>query len=317
MQSACGLDYNRRMIRLVKPLLWMSLLLAACVSAQPTVTPVENTATNTPVSTLTLTPTSTHTSTRTLTPTNTLTPTITNTATITPTPTLITGPAPTFPPSAYRIITHGDREKPYIALTFDAGQQPHDPAGFDYGIYDILIEMDTRATFFLGGHWAINHQTETRLIANNPNFEIGNHTWAHPDLTTLTPEEISAEIVGAQDALYSLTGEVPRLFRLPGGHFNDMVLGMVNWHGLYNIYWDVSTGDPVPSFTADILIKTVLDRTQNGSIIIFHANGRGWHTAEALPTIIAELRARGYIFVTVSQLLGLDPIEPTATPKGE
>lgn len=281
----------------------LSIYLVSCADVPIPITPKQPRTPTLPP-TLTRTQSPTHTNTPTIQP----TPTITLTASVTPTPSLIPGAAPIFPPSSYLMITNGNREEPFIALTFDAGQQPNDPAGFDTEIYNILLETATPATFFIGGDWAIDHIDETRLLANNPLIEIGNHTWSHPDLTTISPEEIVDEIIKAQDAIYQITGYTPRLFRLPGGHFNDMVNGMINWHGLYNIYWDVSTGDPVPSITADILIDTVLKRTQNGSIIIFHANGRGWHTAEALPTIITELRAQGYIFVTVSQLLGLESI---------
>ncbi|MBW8009657.1 MAG: polysaccharide deacetylase family protein [Chloroflexi bacterium] len=303
-------EYNIYMFRYFLLLAVMCIFLGSCAAVPTTNTPIPSRTTS-PTPKLTSIPTLTQSPTRTITPTTTSTPTKTPTPSVTPTPSLIPGAAPTFPPSRYLMITNGNRDEVYIALTFDAGQQPQDPAGFDYEIYDILLETNTPATFFLGGHWATSHIEETRLLANNPLIEIGNHTWSHPDLTTLTPEEIVEEIVKTQDAIYQITGFTPRLFRLPGGDFNDMVNGMINWHGLYNIYWDVSTGDPVPSITADILIDTVLDRTQNGSIIIFHANGRGWHTAEALPSIITELRAQGYIFVTVSQLLGLEPIPET------
>jgi len=55
--------------------------------------------------------------------------------------------------------------------------------------------------------------------------------------------------------------------------------------------------------------RAVQTRVQNGSIIIMHANGRGWHTAEALPQMIEYLQRNGYTLVTVSQLLGLEPVE--------
>lgn len=53
----------------------------------------------------------------------------------------------------------------------------------------------------------------------------------------------------------------------------------------------------------------VRERVQNGSIIVMHANGRGWHTAESLPQMIEYLQSQGYTLVTVSQLLGLEPIQ--------
>ena len=81
--------------------------------------------------------------------------------------------------------------------------------------------------------------------------------------------------------------------------------------GFYVIQWDVVSGDPDPHMTAARILSEVKRRARNGSIIIMHANGRGRHTAEALPSVIAYLRAKGLTLVTVPQLLGLS----SATPK--
>jgi peptidoglycan/xylan/chitin deacetylase (PgdA/CDA1 family) len=74
--------------------------------------------------------------------------------------------------------------------------------------------------------------------------------------------------------------------------------------GLQLIQWDVVTGDPAPNVSARAIVRTILSHAQNGSIVIMHMNGRGWHTAAALPVVIAQLRARGYSLVTISGLLG-------------
>jgi peptidoglycan/xylan/chitin deacetylase (PgdA/CDA1 family) len=124
----------------------------------------------------------------------------------------------------------------------------------------------------------------------------------------LNDSEISTEIVSTQDMLYKLTGRESHLFRLPFGDSNEQVLNLIAQHGLYTIQWDVETGDPDPNFDAQTINKAVRLSVQNGSIVIMHANGRGWHTAEALPHIIEYLRDQGYTLVTVSQLLGLEPI---------
>src|SRR5262249_34407787 len=67
--------------------------------------------------------------------------------------------------------------------------------------------------------------------------------------------------------------------------------------------WDVSSGDPTFAQSARAIEHQVLANVQPGSIVLFHANGRGWHTEGALPGIIAALKARGYEFATVSELL--------------
>jgi len=233
----------------------------------------------------------------------------TPTETLPPTNTPHPDIAPTLPhlPEVH-FIYNGDRSKPYVALTFDLCQKPEYPAWFDRKIYDVLLHYNIPATFFMGGDWMRTHTDETLLLAANPLFEMGNHSWDHPDLPDLNEAQISAEIVKTQDMLYKLTGRQARLFRLPSGLHNDLVLSVIAWHGLYTIQWDVETGDPDPTIGAARMNQAVRERVQNGSIIIMHANGRGWHTAEALPEMIEYLQNQGYTLVTVSQLIGLEPL---------
>jgi len=173
---------------------------------------------------------------------------------------------------------------------------------------DVLTQYNAPATFFMGGDWMRTHVDETLLLASNPNFEMGNHSWSHPDLPGLSEEIISKEIVKTQNLLYELTGRQSTLFRLPSGKYDDLTLSVIAWNGLQTIQWDLETGDPDPTIDVERMNWAVRERVQNGSIIIMHANGRGWHTAEALPQMIEYLRGQGYTLVTVSQLLGLEPI---------
>ncbi len=273
------------------------LLVSACAPAasQVTATSVPPTQTARPSPTATAAPTWT----ATLLP---LPPSITPTET--PRPSV----APTLPHAEVRFIKHGDRNKPYIALTFDLCQKPELPSWFDQGIVDVLTKYDVPATFFMGGDWMRTHTAETLLLASNPKFELGNHSWSHPDFPGLSEETMTKEILKTQNLLYQLTGRQAKLFRLPAGLYDDLTLSVVAWHGLYTIQWDVETGDPDPTIDAERMNWAVRTRVQNGSIIIMHANGRGWHTAEALPEMIRYLQDQGYTLVTVSQLLGLEPV---------
>ena len=154
------------------------------------------------------------------------------------------------------------------------------------------------------------HPNETMLLAANPSFELGNHSWSHADFTQLNEEAIGQEIEMTEDMLFQLTGRHSRLFRLPSGLYNEHTLPIIAQHGLYTIQWDSVTGDPDPNFDAATILAEVQRTVRDGSIIIMHGNGRGWHTAEALPLIIDYLHDRGYTLVTVSQLIGLDPLPP-------
>jgi len=275
-------------------LLGVLLLLGACRAAEvtPAVTQVSK-----PTAPQTVTPT----------PRPSQTPSATALPSITPTASPRPNVAPTLPHADVALIRNGDRDRPYVALTFDLCQRPDLPAGFDAAIVEALEDADAPATFFLGGDWMRTHPEETLVLANNPQFELGNHSWSHPDMRALEEVDISREILMTQDILYRLTGRQARLFRLPAGLSNDLVLSVVAWNGLTTIQWDADTADPVFTNDADNINKLVRERVQNGSIVLMHANGRGWHTAEALPGIISYLRSSGYTLVTVSQLIGTDP----------
>jgi len=232
-------------------------------------------------------------------------PTPTETGTPTPHP----KKAPTLTPIAVHFVTNGNREKPYVALTFDLCQIPEYPAGFEPKIVETLKQYNAPATFFLGGDWMRTHPDETLLLASNPLFDLGNHSWSHPDFRQLGWREMDEEIIKTQDILYKLTGRESHLFRLPYGYQSKPALSEIAKHGLYTIQWDVESGDPDPNFDAETIQRAVRESVRNGSIIIMHANGNGWHTAEALPAVIEYLRKQGFILVTVSQLIGLQAIQ--------
>jgi peptidoglycan/xylan/chitin deacetylase (PgdA/CDA1 family) len=220
----------------------------------------------------------------------------------------VPGTAPELPPIDPVLVTHGDRSLPYIALTFDACQTVGSPTGYDQAIIRILNGTHTPATLFLGGLWMQQHPAQTRTLAANPLFELGNHSWSHLDFTELSPEEMSREILRTQDTMVQLTGRQPTLFRFPFDTYTDDALAVVGQHGLRAIQADVISGDADPRITTRDIVNTVTARTQKGSIILMHMNTHGWHTAEALPPLIQRLRNQGYTFVTVSQLLGLAPL---------
>lgn len=208
------------------------------------------------------------------------------------------------------LITHGPRELPRVALTFDLCQVPERPSGFDRQIVDFLEREKVAATFFAGGDWLRSHPEEARRLAANPRFELGNHSWGHPDLRRLSAGEIAAEIDRTEAELIRVAGRSSRLFRLPFGTHTPATLQAATVRGVRIIQWDVVTGDPDPGMDAAAILKEVQRGARNGSIIIMHANGRGWHTAEALPQMIAFLRGRGFELVTVSELLGPAPSSP-------
>lgn len=209
--------------------------------------------------------------------------------------------APPLPPVTPQVITHGSRSYKAVALTFDACQT-RKPAGYDAKIIGILRATHTPATLVLGGHWMETHPDVTRSLAADPLFELGNHSYLHPHMTWITRAQMRQEMQETQDVMYRLTGKQSILFRPPYGEYNPLLVQEAARLGLKTLTWEVVTGDPDKNIQAPAIVRTVLTRARSGSVVIMHMNGRGWHTAEALPAVIRGLHKRGYRLVTVSQL---------------
>jgi len=222
-------------------------------------------------------------------------------------------------------------ERKLVALTFDLCEQPYEIAGYQGDIVDYLRAHRIPATFFAGGKWMLTHTTRAQQILADPLFELANHAWEHRNFRLLEGRRLAGEIEGAQlayertyDALALRRCQLPgqrrlaheaapkrlSLFRFPFGACNPRALKAVADRGLVAIQWDVSSGDPWRKLTTERMVKHVVRRARSGSIIIFHANGRGWRTGQALPMIIAGLRRRGFGFASVSQMLAIPGARP-------
>jgi peptidoglycan/xylan/chitin deacetylase (PgdA/CDA1 family) len=214
--------------------------------------------------------------------------------------------------------------KKVIALTFDLCEQRGEVAGYEGRIFDYLRAQGVKATFFAGGKWMASHQERTKQLMLDPLFEIGNHTETHRNLRLVSPEVLRQEVlapmkvyedtrarlasnqcVAGSGAVDAQVPSQPRVFRFPYGACNDASLKAVNDAGMVAIQWDVATGDPDPHESATRIANAMIHEAKSGSIIVNHANGRGWHTPEALTIAIPQLKAKGYTFVTVSELMAM------------
>ncbi|MFI5865433.1 polysaccharide deacetylase family protein [Streptomyces sp. NPDC051546] len=182
-----------------------------------------------------------------------------------------------------------------VALTFDGGPSEPTPR-----LLDFLKEEKVRATFFLQGkgHTDTYPDTVRRMAAEG--HETANHTWSHENLTQLTPDGIRAEIEPVQRDIEKATGRAPTLMRPPGGATDDKVSKVMKELGLAQVLWSVTAKDYATTDTA-LIVRRVLDQTERDGIILLHERYAG--TIPAVPTIVRELRDRGYTFVTVSELL--------------
>lgn len=221
--------------------------------------------------------------------------------------------APPLPPISPRIVTRGPRQQKLIALTFDACST-RGVSHFDEAVIRELIRAEVPATLFLGGKWMEEHADETIELTRYPQFELANHTQLHPHLRRESDARVREELARTQDVLYTLTGRQARLFRAPYGELDERVAKLAGQAGLISVQYSLPSGDPDPAISAKRLIDYVSDMARSGSIVVMHMNGRGWHTAEALPRIIFRLRKKGFRFVTVGELIGLASTGPEVLP---
>ena len=204
-------------------------------------------------------------------------------------------------------MSHGSRDGTEVALTFDMGGRL-DPA---LDILAWLTDQGVHATIFptgkSGSENAIGRQVVERAAGRTDLFDLGNHSWDHPDFSDLGAAAIADQLVRSEDAIVGLGGATTKpWFRPPFGAWDDDVrkaVGAAGW--AYLVMWDVDTIDWRPPEdggpTALDIEAKVLSRVQGGSIVLMHLGG--YNTLEALPGIVAGLRAKGLQPVTLTELL--------------
>jgi peptidoglycan/xylan/chitin deacetylase (PgdA/CDA1 family) len=219
-----------------------------------------------------------------------------------------------------KIFEHGNREKMEVALTFDADMTPSMLEKLKNGkvssyynekVTEILNLNSIDATFFICGLWAQYYKEIVKSIAENPNFEIENHSYFHYAYTSnpyklpvLAESEKKSDIMLSQNALEEITGTKPKFFRFPGGFYSDSDIALVNSFGLTVIGWDVVSGDAFNNDTKNIVSNVEKD-LRPGSIIIMHINDNenAPKTHDALQEIIKFAKKNGYQFVKISDLI--------------
>lgn len=166
-------------------------------------------------------------------------------------------------------------------------------------LLDVLDKHGVKATFFLAGYWIKEYPDHVRMIAAR-GHEIGNHSYSHPHLNSLSADSIATELDRCSDMIESLTGKRPVLFRPPFGEYNNRVIETAEACGLTTIQWDVDSLD-WQNLSKSEIVNRVMSRVKRGSIILFHNDGL--HTVEALDTVLGELKNRGFTIVPISLLL--------------
>ena len=192
---------------------------------------------------------------------------------------------------------------PYVAMTFDDGPHPTNTPQ----LLDILLARNIKATFFtIGTNAGYYPKLLRRMIAEG--HEIGNHTQNHPDLSTMTDTQVRMELDACHNAIVAATGVAPVLMRPPYGALTKAQrIWIAQEYGYYIAFWDLDPLDwqlPGSAVVADRIASSV----RNGSKVLSHDIKAG--TIAAMPLALDRLIAKGYKFVTVSELNALSAQSP-------
>ena len=184
-----------------------------------------------------------------------------------------------------------------VALTFDDG-----PGIYTERVLDALRRGHAKGTFFVIGRQISSFPLPLQRSVAEGN-ELGDHTWDHPDVTKLTPKDLTAEIDDQAAALEKDGIPRPRLFRPPYGAYNDATLATTVRQHMLTVMWTIDSSDYIARDPV-ALSTYVLGLAQPGAIILMHdAGGDRTVTSRALPLIVRGLARAGYKMVTVPRLL--------------
>ena len=191
----------------------------------------------------------------------------------------------------YRVQT----EEKQVAISFDAAWG----ADKTEEILEVLSSYNATATFFLVGFW-VDKYPEMVTAIDEAGMEIGTHSNTHPDMVKLDSETIKKELETSTTKIENLTGKKVSLFRAPYGSYNNTLLSTCENMGLNTIQWDVDSLDWKGLSSVEVTTR-VLDRVQNGSIILCHNNAD--NVVESTKMILERLTMKGYKVTCVGDLI--------------
>ncbi|MGM0470671.1 MAG: polysaccharide deacetylase family protein [Bacillota bacterium] len=187
-----------------------------------------------------------------------------------------------------------DTQEPKLAVTLDGMWGVKKTSR----ILEVLAENDVEITFFFGGNWLEEYPNQAQKIVEQ-GHEIGNHTYSHPHLNSLSKTGIERELVKNQELIENLVGQQPKLFRPPFGEYSNKVINVADELGFQTIQWSIDSLDwKEPG--VDFIVQRVLKKAGPGEIVLMHNNAKS--IVEVLEQLIPQLQEQGYQIVKVSEL---------------
>jgi len=188
----------------------------------------------------------------------------------------------------------GNPDKPMVAFLINVAW------GNEYlpDMLKTLKKYNVHATFFLEGRWAKENPHLANMIVSG-GHEIGNHSYTHPDLKTLSAAQVRKQLEQTNRVIEAITGEKVKWFAPPSGSYRDEVVKLAKSMDMGTIMWTVDTIDwqkPAP----DVIVQRVISEARGGSLILMHPTAS---TAKALEPMILQLKKKNLKISTVSKVL--------------
>jgi peptidoglycan-N-acetylglucosamine deacetylase len=208
------------------------------------------------------------------------------------------------------VFWHARTSERVVALTFDDG--PCHP--YTGQLLEMLGREGIKATFFQVGNNVMREPNLAAEVASQ--HEVGNHTFTHQHLAWSRPGTVREEMLRGQEAIHGATGTLPRLFRAPHGRYGPQVISVAGELGMRCVGWSIMgwDWDRPPK---DVIQRRILHGVGPGGVTLLH-DGQDTdafpkadrsHTVAAVSDIISSLKASGYGFLTLPELMDLDARE--------
>lgn len=199
-----------------------------------------------------------------------------------------------------QVYINGFSQEKTVCLTFDDGCDKK----FTPVILDILKENSVKASFFLVGYKVKGNPELVKRTFNEGHLVL-NHTYNHPQLINLDEGKMNNEIQQTENAIFDLIGKKPAIIRPPYGDIDDNVNQVCKNNGLKTVLWSIDTLDWSIK-NKEGIVKNAIENIRPGDIVLMHTSTAAPFSGEALKEIIPALKAKGYKFVDLAEMLKMN-----------
>lgn len=191
----------------------------------------------------------------------------------------------------------GSAKKKDIYLTFDNGYEN----GFTPKVLDVLKKEKVPATFFVTGHYLKSNADLVKRMGKEGHI-VGNHSWSHPDMTTISDDQIRKELERVRTETEKLTGKKKMVYlRPPRGILSERTLAIAKQEGYKHVMWSLAFVDWKINQQKgwEYSYHEIMKQIHPGAIILLHTVSKD--NADALEKSIRDLKARGYTFKSLDE----------------